>query len=85
MEELGSYGAFGQFMKGGPCKRRFELWAECVQDAHNSGADAVDTCGQMTALLQVCLEMNPDYYGHMMHFHTLVHNHNARKSSQTKH
>ncbi|GLJ22190.1 hypothetical protein SUGI_0416970 [Cryptomeria japonica] len=61
MEEAG--GAFEEFMKGGPCKRRYEIWKNCVDEAYKSGVtEAVDKCGQTTTLLHLCIDMNPQYY-----------------------
>ncbi|CAM6098481.1 unnamed protein product [Calypogeia fissa] len=51
------------FMKGGPCGEQFKQWQNCVEGAEKSEKDIVEQCAQMTTLLKVCMEANPQYYG----------------------
>ncbi|CAI0391043.1 unnamed protein product [Linum tenue] len=60
-EEEGECG-FCLFMKGGGCKDAFIAWEDCVKEADNAQEDLVEKCSEVTRLLKVCLDANPDYY-----------------------
>ncbi|CAL1395011.1 unnamed protein product [Linum trigynum] len=60
-EEEGECG-FCLFMKGGECKDAFIAWEDCVKEAENEKEDIVEKCSEVTRLLKVCLDANPDYY-----------------------
>ncbi|CAI0391041.1 unnamed protein product [Linum tenue] len=49
-------------MKGGGCKDAFIAWEDCVKEADNAQEDLVEKCSEVTRLLKVCLDANPDYY-----------------------
>ncbi|CAN0923599.1 hypothetical protein LINGRAHAP2_LOCUS33658 [Linum grandiflorum] len=49
-------------MKGGACKDAFIAWEDCVKDAEDEKVDLVAKCSEVTRVLKLCLDANPDYY-----------------------
>lgn len=53
---------FCLFMRGGPCRKQFIAWEECVEDADMKEDDIVDKCFDVTGLLKKCMLAHSDYY-----------------------
>uniref|UniRef100_A0A061SBZ6 GCK domain-containing protein n=1 Tax=Tetraselmis sp. GSL018 TaxID=582737 RepID=A0A061SBZ6_9CHLO len=54
------------FMKGGPCKKEFVAWSNCVDVERERGSDFTEECQRQTLALQSCMMSNADYYGPML-------------------
>jgi len=54
--------AFCKFMKGGPCRKVFMEWEDCVTGAGKEDNEFVDRCAAQTMKLKTCVDEFPNYY-----------------------